>query len=301
MTLSEMLRGGLAVAVTTACASVHPAVQSAPRTVAPAQAPVAASAPVSPDATLHRARVERRALTRRVMGPVTLAPAATVVVTAPESGVAEALLVDVNDVVHRGQEVARIRAHGRVAVVRSPREGVVLARHVELGAPVTESQTRIVTVVDVSSLEGRVQLPEANAIEVHVGQPVALCVEAMPGRVYASVVSRVEAAMTAEHTLPVTFLVANPDRSLRPGMAASAAVIVQVIEEALTVPVAAITERDGATVVFAVRDGHAVAVPVRPTMQADGVVALDDPSMAGQEVVIPAAAVHEGDAVPAPE
>lgn len=132
------------------------------------------------------------------------------------------------------------------ARIRAPISGIVLARAVEPGQTVTAGfQTPVLFTLarDLSELELQVEVDEADIGKVREGQPASFVVDAHPGRRFASKVLKL-------HNLPKTgativtyaavLSVDNRDRSLRPGMTATADIVTDELEGVLLVDNAAL-------------------------------------------------------------
>lgn len=117
------------------------------------------------------------------------------------------------------------------AVIRAPIDGIVLSRAVEPGQTVTAGfQTPVLFTLarDLSKLELSVEVDEADIAKVREGQGASFNVDAYPGRTFPSRVLKLHNLPKAGATV-VTYTallsVDNEDRSLRPGMTATAAII----------------------------------------------------------------------------
>jgi HlyD family secretion protein len=85
------------------------------------------------------------------------------------------------------------------AVIRSPVSGVVLARQVEPGQTVAASfntPTLFVLAEDLSQMQLRVNVDEADVGNVHAGQKADFTVDAYPGRAFPATVERIDLAST---------------------------------------------------------------------------------------------------------
>ncbi len=144
-------------------------------------------------------------------------------------------------------------------VIRSPVNGVVLARQIEPGQTVAASfNTPVLFVIaqDLSQMKLPVSIDEADVGEVAAGQPASFTVDAFPGERFKADISRVElgsnqtvsaassassAAATAQVVSYVANLVVNNrDLRLRPGMTATAEIITKAHANVLLVPNAAL-------------------------------------------------------------
>ena len=140
------------------------------------------------------------------------------------------------------------------AVIRSPVTGVVLARQVEPGQTVAASfntPTLFVLAEDLSAMQLRVEIDEADVGQVKPGQKASFVVDAYPGKRFPAVVERIDLASsnTATENAAATnaagnsvvsyearLSVANADGLLRPGMTATATIATQNTGQQLLVP-----------------------------------------------------------------
>jgi HlyD family secretion protein len=137
------------------------------------------------------------------------------------------------------------------AIIRSPVAGVVLARQVEPGQTVAASfntPTLFVIAEDLSQMQLRVSIDEADVGNVKLGQRANFTVDAYPGRKFPATVERVDLASnntttTAQQanaaavvTYEARLSVANSDGLLRPGMTATANIATESTGKQLLVP-----------------------------------------------------------------
>ncbi|OYY69551.1 efflux RND transporter periplasmic adaptor subunit [Sphingomonas sp. 28-63-12] len=151
------------------------------------------------------------------------------------------------------------------AVIRSPVNGVILARQVEPGQTVAASfntPTLFVIAEDLTRMKLEVAIDEADVGEVMAGQQASFTVDAFPGATFPATITRVDlgsnlSAQSATTTTTTTnqvvsysatLAVANPDIKLRPGMTATADITTTRKDNVLLVPNAALRFRptDGA-------------------------------------------------------
>lgn len=132
------------------------------------------------------------------------------------------------------------------AVIRSPINGVVLARKVEPGQTVVAAMTTPVLfslAEDLTQMELQVKVDEADVGTVKLGQPASFTVSAWTGREFPAVIRRVGIGSTITDNV-VTYKtilgVSNDDLALRPGMTATARIVTAQRENALLVPNAAL-------------------------------------------------------------
>jgi multidrug efflux pump subunit AcrA (membrane-fusion protein) len=203
-------------------------------------------------------------IARTLMVPAELDFAARAEVTSRVAGVVATLFVDAGAAVRRGELVAELQpVRGPRVRVLSPIDGAVISRHVDVGAPVEAVRTSLMTLGTTTRLVARLQVPEAYATRLHVGQTVMLETPSRPDMRFDAMIQRVGLELTAAHTLPVEAPVANPDGGLRPGMTLTAAVVLEQHEQALIIPRSAVVRVGERAVVYVADDGHARAREVQ--------------------------------------
>lgn len=132
------------------------------------------------------------------------------------------------------------------AVIRSPINGIVLSRNVEPGQTVAASlQAPVLFTLaeDLTHMELSVDVDEADVGQVKSGQEASFTVDAYPKRTFPARITQVRyGAKTVEGvvTYETILNVDNRDLSLRPGMTATADIVVRRIKDALLVPSAAL-------------------------------------------------------------
>lgn len=154
---------------------------------------------------------------------------------------------------------AEVRAFERDidrAIIRSPVDGVVLSRTVEVGQTVAASFTAptLFTIAeDLRKMELQVSVTEADIGRVSQGQTATFTVDAWPTRQYTATVKKVAfgssnnqstgngnnntaAASTGVVTYSAELEVANDDLSLRPGMTATVDIAIVDKKDILVVP-----------------------------------------------------------------
>lgn len=161
------------------------------------------------------------------------------------------------------------------AVIRAPVNGVVLARRIEPGQTVVaafNTVTLFVIAEDLSEMQLRVSIDEADVGQVKAGQKATFTVDAFPGRRFPATLQRVDLASSntvdgasgagaassgagSVVNYEARLEVLNPEGLLRPGMTATATIATQNTGKALLVPNAALrfrpdTEEEGGGGVF---------------------------------------------------
>ncbi len=131
-------------------------------------------------------------------------------------------------------------------VIHSPITGIVLARNVEPGQTVAasfQSPVLFTLAEDLTKMELHADVDEADVGQVQAGQQATFTVDAYPDRTFAAEITQVRyGSLTVDGvvTYQTILTVNNSDLSLRPGMTATADIMVRKIHNVLLVPNAAI-------------------------------------------------------------
>lgn len=134
---------------------------------------------------------------------------------------------------------------GKAEIV-SPVNGIVLSRNIEPGQTVAASFSAPVLfnlAEDLTKMELQVDVDEADIGQVREGQEAQFTVDAYPERKFSAKIRQVRFASTVTNgvvTYKTVLMVDNSDLALRPGMTATAEIVVQKAEQALIVPAAAL-------------------------------------------------------------
>lgn len=174
------------------------------------------------------------------------------------------------------------------AVIRSPVNGVVLARQIEPGATVAASfntPTLFVIAEDLSTMKLEVAIDEADVGSVKEGQSATFTVDAFPGKTFPASITRVDlgsnlSAQTTTTTTSTTgqvvsyaatLSVANADLQLRPGMTATADITTSAKTNVLLVPNAALRFKPSGEA----KSGGGIAVAIGPPRTRRGAAGAD--------------------------
>ena len=131
-------------------------------------------------------------------------------------------------------------------IIRSPVDGVVITRNVNVGQTVAASLQAPVLfkiATDLSKMQVQCSVDEADIGKVKEGQPVRFTVDSYPGEVFHGVVRQVRySPETVQNVVTYTTIVDvdNPDLKLLPGMTANVTITVGEAKGVLRVPNAAL-------------------------------------------------------------
>lgn len=148
-----------------------------------------------------------------------------------------------------GQSQASLRSQrvdlGRTTIV-SPIDGVVVDRQIEPGQTVAASlQAPVLFRIaqDLSKVEVKISVDEADIGQLQEGQAVKFTVDAFPDDNFRGIVTQVRKQPVTEQNVVAYVVIAeadNPDGKLLPGMTANADVILETYPNVLKVPAAAL-------------------------------------------------------------
>lgn len=130
--------------------------------------------------------------------------------------------------------------------VRSPINGIVLTRSVEPGQTVAASfQAPVLFTLaeDLTKMELHVNVDEADIGKIQEGQKATFTVSAYPNRTFEARITQARYGSSTTSgvvTYETVLKVNNSDLSLRPGMTATADIMVKKVENAILVPSAAL-------------------------------------------------------------
>ncbi|WP_290763103.1 efflux RND transporter periplasmic adaptor subunit [Fibrobacter sp. UBA4297] len=146
----------------------------------------------------------------------------------------------------RKNEVAQARLNLSYATIKSPIDGVVLKRAVDVGQTVAASMstpTLFVIAKDLSQMKVMAAVDEADIGQVKQGQRVTFTVDAFQNDIFNGTVQEVRLNPTTTSnvvTYTVVITAENPEQKLLPGMTATCTIVTQEITDAVTIPVKAL-------------------------------------------------------------
>ena len=146
----------------------------------------------------------------------------------------------------RKNEVAQARLNLSYATIKSPINGVVLKRAVDVGQTVAASMstpTLFIIAKDLSQMKVMAAVDEADIGQVKADQRVEFTVDAFQDEKFRGKVQEVRLNPTTTSNV-VTYTVVisadNPEQKLLPGMTATCTIVTKEVENAISVPVKAL-------------------------------------------------------------
>jgi RND family efflux transporter MFP subunit len=177
--------------------------------------------------------------------------------TANVSSLEKAVSAQKSNIAAAEANVSRLTDVRGYLKVKAPFAGVVTLRNVDVGTLISTGNTLLFRIAQTAVLRTYINLPQAYAAAVHVGQPAKLTIPGLPGRQFAGTVARTSNALDpASRTLLTEVQVPNPDGALMPGMYAMVDLNTPRIDPPLLIPGdALVTRADGPQVAVVGPDG----------------------------------------------
>lgn len=212
----------------------------------------------------------------------------------------------------------------RYSIIRSPVDGIVISRAVDVGQTVAASfqtPTLFTIAQDLTKMQIEVSVDEADISRIKLGQSASFTVDAYPEQKFEGAVAQVRSAPVVNQNVVTYVVVVNVDNSelkLKPGMTANVSVVVAKKDDVVKIPPAALRfkpkgvdeqaqakgesasppasmgkgggkpgEKKGGQVVYVLKEGRPAPVSVKTGIAGSGSVELlEGPLKEGDEVII---------------
>ena len=183
-------------------------------------------------------------------------------------------------------------------LIRAPFDGVIVSKSANVGDLVTpfssavDSKGAVVNMADMSTLEVEADVSESSLSRIKVGQPCEISLDALPETRFRGRISRIVPTVDrAKATVMTKVQFERIDPRVLPEMSAKVAFLSQEVtpdeEKPLTaVSPDALATRAGKTVVFVVREGTAVLVPVTPGARMGDLMSISGAARTGDKAVL---------------
>ena len=188
----------------------------------------------------------------------------------------------------------------------SPIDGVITSLRIEEGEVVITGTmnnpgTILMTIADLSVMEVEVEVDETDVVNVELGQEAEVKVDAFPDLIIKGEVTEVgSSALTKLGTasveeakdFKVVITLIDPQKNLKPGLSASADIIVARKEDVLAVPISALVLKEDKEKkkeiegVYIVKEGRAYFQPVEKGIMGEMMIEIKSGLKEGQEVVV---------------
>jgi multidrug efflux pump subunit AcrA (membrane-fusion protein) len=156
------------------------------------------------------------------------------------------------------------------AKIAAPFDGMIAAVNFSLGD--SAGTGTAMTLIDTTQLQVKVNLAEVDIAKVKVGQTAQMTLDALTGKTFNAKVLTIAPSATISQGVvnyPVTVSVIDNDGSIKSGMTANLAIVVEQRDNVLLVPIRAIKTQGNQRTVTVVVDGNNVVQPVTIGMSND--------------------------------
>lgn len=161
-------------------------------------------------------------------------------------------------------------------IIRAPFDGTVLTKSADVGEVITPfgaaagSRGALVTLADMSSLEVEADVSESNIEKITINQPCEITLDAIAEKRYRGFVHKiVPTADRAKATVLTKVRFENRDERVLPEMSAKIIFLSKALEKnaenvtpKISVPLSAVTSRNGKKVVFLLRGERVTEAPI---------------------------------------
>jgi HlyD family secretion protein len=180
--------------------------------------------------------------------------------------------------------LARLAQHN----VRAPADGVLIGRSVEPGT-IVQPGKELMVLAPAGETQLVVQIDEKNLAKLALGQKALASADAYPGQRFGADLVYINPGVDAARgAVEVKLRVPAPPATLRQDMTVSVDIEVARRTDVVVMPTEALRDGAGAKPwALAVRDGHALAVPLKLGLRGDGRVEVLEGLAAGDLLVPP--------------
>ena len=170
--------------------------------------------------------------------------------------------------------------------VVAPISGYISKRFVKTGH-FTQGYQKLFHIVDQSSLEAVVYLPEHQLSNVQLGQQALLHFSARQGKQFVAQVRSISPVIDSRSgTFKVILSLGNEDLILKPGMFAQIALTFATHKDTLTIPTDAILTLDNESKIFLVKDNKAIEVLINKGFVQEQLTEISGELAEGDTVVV---------------
>jgi membrane fusion protein, multidrug efflux system len=160
------------------------------------------------------------------------------------------------------------------ASIRAPIDGIITQRQVKTGNLIRENDL-LFKIVDLSTLQAVLHLPERELTNIKKGQEVLLQVDALQDKVIQGTIERIRPSIDSDTgTFRVVAALINESQQLRAGMFGKVEVVFDTHQDALVLQQQALITQDNRSHVFVVRDNKAIQTPVKVGFSHKGLVEI---------------------------
>lgn len=162
-------------------------------------------------------------------------------------------------------------------ILKAPIDGTVVRVNTKVGrfADKMENEAPLFVIENLDDLELEIKVSEYTIGKVAVGQEAEISADILNGETVHGEVTSIsptgeeKGGGSSEHVIPTKIRVTDPDTKLIAGITARASIVLEEAENALTVPVSAVMEKDGTAYVQEIDGGIVSWIPVDTGVESD--------------------------------
>jgi len=170
--------------------------------------------------------------------------------------------------------------------IKAPFNGYITQEYSQIGEWL-DSGDKVVELIDIDTVQIKVDMPEKYVHMVKKGEEVNLVFNSLPGKEFkGEIVSIVPQADRSSRAFPVKINLENKDHVIKSSMSARVSFLLGETIEVKLVPKDSLTDSNGVKMLFVVRDGAAVPLPVITGLEHENRVQIEGDVNVGEQVVV---------------
>ena len=170
--------------------------------------------------------------------------------------------------------------------IKAPFNGYITQEYSQVGEWLA-SGDKVVELIDIDTVQIKVDMPEKYVHMVKKGEEVNLAFNSLPGKEFkGEIVSIVPQADRSSRAFPVKINLENKDHVIKSSMSARVSFLLGETVEVKLVPKDSLTDSNGVKMLFVVRDGAAVPLPVITGLEHENRVQVEGEINVGEQVVV---------------
>lgn len=186
------------------------------------------------------------------------------------------------------QNLAMARQRLQDSTIVSPLSGLVVGKFVNEGEFITTMPPNpLVWIMNIDKVKIEVYIPEVHLPEVRIGDSVEIKVDAYPTELFHGKISTINPMIDPmNRTFKVKILISNKDYRLNSGMFARVKILPNIQQNAIVVPIRAVTEREKSQVAFVVENKRATMKVVQTGINDNTYIQILEGLQEGEIVIV---------------
>jgi RND family efflux transporter MFP subunit len=170
-------------------------------------------------------------------------------------------------------------------VIKSPADGIISARTVEVGE--MAAQSPVMTVVDIDTVEVETNITESKINKLKEGQKVDVIVSAVSKKPLKGTISSISPAVDSKSgAFPMKIKISNPGHKLKPGMFAEIKLTLETRKGVVIIPKEAVVNSGKGKYVFVIRNNKALQTNIKSGLEDDTNLEVVSGLKSGDKIVV---------------